>query len=550
MNIYFCGIGGVGLGPLAEIALDAGHSVQGSDAHETLMTKQLTERGVAVNTNQNGKFMQAMHDHRPIDWFVYTSALPDDHPELVLAKLLGLKITKRNELLNAIIDEKNLSLIAIAGTHGKTTTTAMTVWAMQQLGIPVSYSIGTTLGFGPSGHYEPGSQYFVYECDEFDRNFLDFRPYLSLLTSMDYDHPDTYGTPDDYVSAFRQFLTQSDGSIMWQNDANLIGETRDAWILGDHDIVDELTLAGEHNRRNASLVIKALERLGIDGDKIAALNNFPGVDRRFEQLAPNIYTDYGHHPVEIAATLQLAKELNDDVVLVYQPHQNIRQHELRNQYDDCFDLASEVYWLPTYLTREDPSLSVLTPADLIENLPHQESIHIADLNDDLWANIQQARDRGALILFMGAGSIDEWVRKQLTVSHIANVLVFDREKNIILQKRDDNPAISNPGELTGFGGKVESNDASLKDAAARELREETNLQFNRDDLTFFKIMEKTEDDGSPSFVAYYSLSSVDITDLQIYEGQGFEKVNVDDLSKYPLSILVRSAITEYIHPVA
>lgn len=413
MNIYFSGIGGVGLGPLAEIALDAGHTVSGSDPTDGLMTQHLLGRGVAVSHDQTGDFLSQQHSQFAIDWFVYTAALPEDHPELVLAKSLDIKTSKRDELLSYIIKEKNMKLIAITGTHGKTTTTAMTVWALQQLKFPVSYSVGTTLSFGPSGHFDPASQYFVYECDEFDRNFLHFHPYLSLIASIDYDHPDTYPTQEEYDAAFRQFVEQSDFTIMWEKDGAHIGEVKNTWQLGDHDVA-AVRLPGEHYRRNASLVVKAIEKLHIHGDVVTALNNFPGVDRRFEKLADNLYTDYGHHPAEIAATLQLAHELNNDIVLVYQPHQNVRQHEMINLYTDCFEKATEVYWLPTYLTRENPNLPILTPEQLTKNVTNLNSIHLADLNDDLWANIESARRRGALVLFMGAGTIDDWVRDRIS----------------------------------------------------------------------------------------------------------------------------------------
>lgn len=415
MNIYFSGIGGVGLGPLAEIALDAGHTVSGSDPTDSLMTEHLLARGVAVSHDQTGDFLSQQHSQALIDWLVYTAALPDSHPELILAKSLGIKTSKRDELLSYIIQEKNLKLIAVTGTHGKTTTTAMTVWTMQQLGVPVSYSVGTTLSFGPSGQFDPGSEYFVYECDEFDRNFLHFHPHLSIIPSIDYDHPDTYPTQLEYDAAFRQFVTQSDFSLLWQKDGSHIGDIHNTWQLSDHDVAD-VHLPGEHYRRNASLVIKAMEKLALPGDAAAALDKFPGVDRRFEKLADNLYTDYGHHPVEIAATLQLASELSEDVVLVYQPHQNVRQYEMVDLYTDCFEKAAKVYWLPTYLTREDPRLPVLTPEQLTKNVTNLDSIHLADLNNDLWAAIESARKRGALVVCMGAGTIDDWVRERVKAS--------------------------------------------------------------------------------------------------------------------------------------
>jgi UDP-N-acetylmuramate--alanine ligase len=418
MNVYFAGIGGVALGPLAEIARDLGYAVSGSDPNEGLMTKRLAETGITVSADQSGKFLQARQQQSPIDWFIYTSAMPHDHPELVQARQLGIPhIVKRNEFINFVLAEKQLKMIAVAGTHGKTTTTAMFVWAMQQLGMPISYSIGTTISFGPSGKYTPGSEYFIYECDEFDRNFLAFTPDLSLITSIDYDHPDTYPTRADYAAAFTQFMNQSLQVIMWGHDMieGLI-TPQSTWKLQDNEAVD-VALAGIHNRANATLITKAAEFLELSSQDSMreALNSFPGSARRFEKLGDNLYTDYGHHPAEIAATLQLARELSDHVVLVYQPHQNVRQHQIRSEYTDCMQLAEQIYWLPTYLTREDPTLPVLTPEELTVNLVNRKAVSYADLDDNLWEGIATARAEGKLVLCMGAGTIDGWLRKQLAI---------------------------------------------------------------------------------------------------------------------------------------
>ena len=414
MNIFFSGIGGVGIGALAQLAQDAGHTVLGSDTAESLMTKALIERDIMVSIKQDGHHLKSAHKKTPIDWYVYTSALPEDHPELHAAKHLGIKCTKRDELLKEIIAEKDLQLIAVSGTHGKTTTTGMMIWAMQQAGVPVSYSIGTTLSFGPGGKYEPGSKYFVYECDEFDRNFLEFDPYLSLVTAIGYDHADTYPTRDDYFAAFGQFLKQSGHAIGWQRDfawiSNLPSEK--LWQLQDNEVLD-VAVPGEHNRRNATLVLKALEYLNLP-HTADILGSFPGTNRRFEKLANNLYSDYGHHPTEIAATLQLASELSNNIILVYQPHQNTRQYEIKPLYRNAFFKASKVYWLPTYLSREDQSLPVLRPTELIEGIENKGDIQLADLNDDLWETIEQHRMIGHLVLCMGAGSIDAWVRSHLS----------------------------------------------------------------------------------------------------------------------------------------
>lgn len=413
MRIYFSGIGGVGIGPLSRIALGAGYDVCGSDKSPSLITDELVVAGISVSFDQSGAFLQAEHDKTPFDWFVYTAALLEGHPELVLARKLGIKTSKRDELLAQIIADKNLKLIAIAGTHGKTTATSMLVWAMQQLQIPVSYSVGSTLSFAPSGEFNENSQFFVYECDEFDRNFLHFSPEISVITSVDYDHPDTYPTEKSYLEAFHEFGEKSKKVIVWQENSTIFNP-KNLITLSSAD--QNITIPGEHNRKNATLIIEALKHMNISANKSAiyqAINSFPGSGRRFEKLADNLYSDYGHHPIEIRATLQMARELSDRVVLVYQPHQNVRQHEIIDQYTaDIFRDANEIYWLPTYLTRENPDLPILTPQQLTKNI-NPEKLHFADLDDNLWQNITTAQKSGKLVLCMGAGTIDGWIREQL-----------------------------------------------------------------------------------------------------------------------------------------
>jgi len=415
MNIYFAGIGGVGIGPLAEIASDAGNFIAGSDTTKSPVTYQLEAKGVEIAYVQDGSFVERVHASQPLDWFIYTAAMPQDHPELLRAKALGIKTGKRDELISDIIREHNLKLIAVAGTHGKTTTTGMLVWVFKQLGIPLSYSVGSTLSFGPSGRFDENAQYFVYECDEFDRNFLHFTPHLSLITSVDYDHPDTYPTPREYIAAFQQFIDHSDHTILWQRDTDQGLQIHSTDTLLRMDDVQPLHLIGIHNRENATLVAQACQYLGIGTyDTIpTALDTFPGTARRFEQLDTGIYSDYGHHPTEIAATLQLARELSDHITLVYQPHQNTRQHQVRAQYTTCMELAEKIYWLPTYLTREDPNLPLLSPEQLTQNLSNRSVVTYCDLNDQLWTDLQNERAGGRLVVVMGAGTVDGWLRDQI-----------------------------------------------------------------------------------------------------------------------------------------
>ena len=537
MNIYFSGIGGVGIGPLAMIAHDAGHRVQGSDPSESDMVRRLSERGIPINKKQQGAFLQVCNNMHPIDWFVYSSALPDDHPELVMARMLGLRMSKRDEFIVDFLEKTGLKLIAVAGTHGKTSTTSMLVWAFKQLDIPVSYSIGSTLSFGESGYYSPESEYFVYECDEYDRNFLHFHPYLSIITSIDYDHPDTYATAEEYIRAFEQFISQSTSTIMWRHDGAVITGD-DNWLLRDDEVLP-LSLPGAHNRQNGTLVAKALERLEVPGDHTKAIESFPGVDRRFEKLLPGLYTDYGHHPTEIAATLQLARELSDHVVLVYQPHQNVRQHEVRTLYTDCFEDAETVYWLPTYLSREDPHLEILTADQLTENVTNIDSIYSTDLDDELWEIVQKARDDDKLILFMGAGSIDAWVRAHAAAAHDIDILIMNSEGDILLQKDPQTE------QLAAFHGTSLADDDSLAAGAARIVRTETDLTSTAHDMTLFKLYAR----GTAEELHYLVCYTFPSMKASIKSTTPTQAVNANTLHDFSLSLQARTEIVEYTQPI-
>jgi UDP-N-acetylmuramate--alanine ligase len=419
MHIYFSGVSGVAIGPLAMIALDLGHTVSGSDLQQSEMTTYLQDRGARISIGEQSNFIKTEHQVQPIDWYIYSSALTSDHPELVFAKEQGIKISKRADFINQLLEDRKLKMIAITGTHGKTTTTGMVIWLMKELGLPISYSIGTTISFGPPAQYQGGSEYFIYECDEFDRNFLEFHPEASIITTVDYDHPDTYKTPEDYVAAFNQFAQQSKLPITWHSVAEKLEVTNNMLQLPDDRNLGLVPLAGEHNRRNAWLAATAVERLGLFNneaweDTLKRFTNFPGTNRRFEKLVDNLYTDYAHHPVEIAATIDMALELNPNVVVVYQPHQNIRQHLLLEEhgYAHCFDKAKLVYWLPTYLSRED-GREVITPETLIAETSNPSLIQAAEMNDQLWQQIEEHRQAGDLVICMSAGDLDAWLRGQV-----------------------------------------------------------------------------------------------------------------------------------------
>jgi UDP-N-acetylmuramate--alanine ligase len=428
MHIYFSGIGGGGVGPLALIARQAGYTVSGSDKQDSAYIAQLRANGIEdIHIGQTYEAIQELHTRKPIDWYVYSSAVVFEHadfPELRFCKEQNIHTSKRDELLNQIIKDKNLKLIAVAGTHGKTTTTAMLVWLFQQLNIPLSYSVGAKIPFGPMGAYAEGSEYFVYECDEFDRNFLAFEPYLSLITGVSWDHHEIFPTREDYQQAFHEFIGQSQHTLLWQEDADYLGNMpgNSLTVLDSSDpAIHHIAIPGQYNRLDAWLSIQALHRLTRTPlDTLREhTDRFPGLRQRMEQLTPSLYTNYAHTPEKIrggmSAALEIAAQDNKDVVIIYEPLTNRRQHYIKDSYGDCFNGAKKLYWIPTYLAREDPDLPILTPQQLIQHLPDPSIAEPAELDENLQARIEEHMKNGDLVVAVGAsggGSLDEWLRER------------------------------------------------------------------------------------------------------------------------------------------
>ncbi len=398
------GIGGAGMSALAHLLIQKGYQVNGCDMCSSPYLTKMVQRGVPIHMGHSEEHIRK----DTVDLLVYSSAIAPTNPELLKAQSLGIPVARRAEILSMLFNEKHG--VGVAGAHGKTTTTAMIIWVLRGLGDTPSYSIGSALSWGPSGYYNPDSQYFIYECDEFDRNFLKFHPDVSLITSIDYDHPDIYPTKEDYLQAFEDFSNQSGKVISWLDQHGEIFDERVNFI----NKVKPLFIPGEHNRRNATLVWRQLTDMGYDPGYVkTALESFPGVKRRFEEIENNIFSDYAHHPKEIQSTIELACEISDNVIVVYQPHQNARQHTIRSLYTDCFEGVKKIYWTPTYLTREDPNLEVLSPEQLTENITNKSIIEFTDLTDEFWAKVRSLQKDRNLIIFMGAGDIDEWLHAKI-----------------------------------------------------------------------------------------------------------------------------------------
>ncbi len=430
-HIFFSGIGGAGIGPLAMVALQAGYKVSGSDKQDSQYISYLKKHGITdIHIGQSSDDISKAHASDPIDWYVYSSAIEKENaqaPELVFVKEQAIRHSKRDEFLNQIISDHKLNMLAIAGTHGKTTTTAMAVWLMTQLEEPISYILPAKTSFADMGHYNKDSKLFIYECDEFDRNFLAFSPHLSLITGVSWDHHEIFPTREDYQEAFKEFISQSDWTLLWEEDYSYLGinGTKKLQVLeSDHPHIQDIALPGKFNRLDAWLVIQAVHELTKTPVKqlVPLMNNFPGLQRRMEQIIPGLFSDYAHTPEKIrggmSVALEMAAEKDQKVVVIYEPLTNRRQHFMKDDYKDCFAGAQKVYWIPSYLAREDPNQEILAPEELITHLSDPSIAVAMERDDELKQIIQRHLDSGDMVVAMvggGGNSLDEWLRTSFTI---------------------------------------------------------------------------------------------------------------------------------------
>jgi len=424
MHIYFSGIGGSGIGPLALITKQAGYRVSGSDKQSSDYVSYLHSKGINnISIGQKKESIAELHKREPIDWLVFSSAVEKEnasHPELEFAKENGIKLSKRDEFINELLDTKKQKMIAIAGTHGKTTTASMVVWMFKQLKIPISYSVGAKLSFGNMGEFNEKSEYFVYEADEYDRNFLSFHPEMSIISGIGYDHQDIYPTVEIYNQAFLDFIDQSAHITIWDHDARKLNLSPGSnhTVLPENSNTKMYKLIGDVNRADAHVAVVALEKLGISNfsDLVKIVNKFPGLSRRFEKIMDNLYSDYAHTPDKIRGAMQMAKEYaGKKVVVVYEGLHNTRQHFIKKELENLFKDAKKLYIVPSYLAREDESLELLTPTKLSKFISTTGKKIPSKLDRNLKINILQHIEKGDFVLCLsagGGGSLDEWLRAE------------------------------------------------------------------------------------------------------------------------------------------
>ena len=410
MRVYISGISGVAMGPLALGAKSLGMEVFGSDLHEGLVTKELRKNGIEVSIGeQDGEFLRKkVAEPGGVDWYVHTSAVRPGNKELATAQELGLKASKRDEFIENLVRENGLKMVGVAGTHGKTTTTAGILWLCLKLELPVSWLMGSTLGFAEAGKFVPGAKYLIYEADEYDRNFLAYHPWLAVIPSVTYDHADIYKTEEEYKAAFAQFIRQSRKTIT---------ETK---------LTERIKLAGKVRRFDLALAVEAVKEIareeGLDVSEeklIELMNEFPGVVRRMERLCDGLYTDYAHHPEEVAATIEIAREEMEltkkrGLVVAYAPLQNARQYDVINDYHDIFMGVDKLFWLPTTLLREIEGQRVILPIEFIEKLDNPEIAEVADYDEKFYLRVKEYLEQGYLVAFLSGGAGDDWMRERFS----------------------------------------------------------------------------------------------------------------------------------------
>jgi UDP-N-acetylmuramate--alanine ligase len=360
-RLHFIGIGGAGMSGLALVCARLGATVSGSDRSDSSYMERLREAGLDPVVGHDAANLPEGAE------VVVSTAIADDNPELALARERGIEPIHRGALLAELCAEKRL--IAIAGTHGKTTTTAMVAWALRAIGADPAFFVGGEApGLGPGGGSANADwgegEWVVAEADESDASFLRLRPEVAVVTNVEMDHHSRWGSLAELHEAFDSFAGSARGLVAPADEAmEWLGQRGeealfDAATPGPAEL--RLAVPGEHNLRNARAALAAIELTGLDVEAAAeALARFPGVRRRLElkgsRRSVHIYDDYAHHPTEVRAALSALRELRPScLIVVFQPHLYSRTKALAEEFGAALTLADEVAVLDVYPAREEP----------------------------------------------------------------------------------------------------------------------------------------------------------------------------------------------------
>lgn len=448
-HVHFIGIGGSGLSAIARMLSESGYTVTGSDQTWSSFAADLQAAGIAVAVGH------APHNVRGADWVVRSSAIPDDNAEVVAARAAGIPVFRRADFLGKFMADKQG--IAVAGTHGKTTTTAMIAFVLTELGLEPSFIVGGVLSnYGVNARAGAGSA-FVVEADEYDRMFLGLRPRIEVITSLEHDHPDCYPTFEDMFSAFQAFvsLLPQEGTLIGCLDdggaaavllqarrlgrqvlayslRQVAGDQAPRWMQGRKLLANRLggfdfeaatnvgstpsvslslQVPGEHNVSNALAALSVCAVLELPLQPAAeALQRFTGTGRRFEVKGELrgvvVIDDYAHHPTEIRATLAAARSRYPGrrIWAVWQPHTYSRTQTLFREFVGAFQDADETIVTEVYRSREpaqDYSSEQLVRA---MNTP---AAHFMPTLEATTAYLLEHLRREDVVLVLSAGDADQ-----------------------------------------------------------------------------------------------------------------------------------------------
>ena len=459
-TIYFVGIGGIGMSALARYFLSRGVTVHGYDKTETELTKALATEGMHIHYTDDVSYIP-----EGVDLVVYTPAIPKEHTELVCFQLNGFPVLKRSEVLGII--SRGMKCIAVAGTHGKTTTSSIVTHILRTGGIDATAFLGgISLSLG-SNFVQGQSDWVVVEADEYDRSFLRLSPDIAIITAIDPDHLDIYGDEENFRKGFHDFTkkVKDNGHVFPNSTLLLRGDAEDAQRLIRYDdygvnagvyraenirvesgffVFDyksplgnidniKFTLPGNHNVENATAAIAAAQQIGVTSEAVKeALGNFKGIKRRFDFILsgrtlletgdatssthyplPIFIDDYAHHPTELEAAIAAAKTLYPDkrIAGIFQPHLFTRTRDFQEGFATALDKLYEVFLMDIYPARELPIEGVTS--DIIFNKmknPHKTLVTKQNLMETLRNRVDTEGLNFEVVMTLGAGDIDTFVK--------------------------------------------------------------------------------------------------------------------------------------------
>lgn len=410
MKIHFIGIGGIGMSALARYFLSEDNVVTGSDLVKTEITNKLEKEGILITKSLKN-----------VDLVVYSNAIKDNHPELKKAKDLGIECIKYAEALGRIT--KEYFTIAISGTHGKSTTTAMTALTLINNGIDPTVIIGTKLKEFNNSNFRKGkSKYLVIEADEYKEAFLNYSPDIIVLTNIEADHLDYYKNIDNILKAFKKYIKKCNIVIANKDDDNILkllkGRKFKGFSLKSKDaktISDVIKIPGDYNVSNALAALEVAKALKIKKeDAIKSLSKYHGSWRRFEIFKTKdfiIISDYAHHPTAVLKTLVATREKfkSKKITCVFQPHQYHRTYSFFNEFVDAFKKApvdkiilSEIY---DVAGREDEESKKSVSAEKLVKAVNDPKVITIKSFDEIKKYIIKNCEKNSVVIIMGAGNI-------------------------------------------------------------------------------------------------------------------------------------------------